>query len=212
MATTTPRLGITVPSPDGSDDIGDWPAIGYQGGIDIENLPFLPINSRQAASLPTAYRPGITQMTLTGDGASSGGWGTNYNALVVTITRDSGNNADQLIFIGGNPAPDIRARTGTPQGWSAWRAVASPGTPAATASGTRAISNVTAPTSVTIAFAAGRFSAAPAVVVTAHGRVIVAAVSGISSTGFTLLIDAADRGNTIPAGTYNVEWIAIQNY
>jgi hypothetical protein len=42
----TPILGLTVPDPNGEDDVGEWPTIAAQGLVDLENTLILNLDSR----------------------------------------------------------------------------------------------------------------------------------------------------------------------
>lgn len=207
MSTKTPLKGYTVPSADGSDDPAEWPEIGFQMGVDIENGEFITTDSKHAADLYTTYPPGVTVMGISPTNAASLGWPT--SGTLVTINRSSGGGSWQLHF-SGTSVPLVQARSATATSWSAWYLVAGSAAPVAQASGTYTFDNISAPASATIAFPSGRFTATPTVQVSSHDRNAVVGVTGKSTSGFTLLIGNNGGGSVMPTSGYSVEWTATQ--
>jgi hypothetical protein len=211
MATHTPIFGWTIPVD--NDDISSAPTDIGQGFKDVENSFHVTTDSLAASALSTSYPLGMSLMTLTGTGATSGAWPQNVSSLVFTLRRTGAEAALQYWFatLGAGSHPTIMARSAAGGSWTPWTLVAGSGQPWATASGTKTFSNINAPTSATIAFPSGRFTAQPNVTATTHDRNAVLAVTAISSTGFTLLIGVNGSGS-LALQDYNGEWIAIQSY
>lgn len=207
---TTPLRGWTVPDPNGNDDIGDWPGLTYQLGVDIENSSFITNDSKPAADTPDTYPIGMTVMGLTGTYASSAGW-PGKGGLIMTVKESGSAGRTSQLYL-GHGANEVLYRNGrTSTGWNSWVNLGGVNGSAATASGSYTFHSANAPTSTTIAFPAGRFSAAPTVTTSTHNRNVVAAVSGVSATGFTLLL-GSNGGGDIVNDDYPVDWIAMQNY
>lgn len=206
--TTTPKLGLHVPLEDGTTDPADWSAIAYQFGLDVENIFFLIADSHNQADLASAYPVGFTLMRITSNGASNGGWPA--GGTLLTMRRDDGSQTQQLLFVSGANTSAISWRNAATGAWSAWYQVAGVASPVAVRSGTYTFANVTAPRSVTIAFPAGRFTVAPQISVATHNAGVYANVNSVTASGFTLVLSAFDGGNTIPSGTYLVDWTAMQ--
>lgn len=207
--TTTPKLKLTVPVQDNNTDIGYWGVIAYQLGIDIENSFFLTADSHAQADPASDYPLGLTLMRITTAGATSGGWPA--GGTLLTIRRDDATQTQQLLFVAGvNQA--LSWRLAGIDAWNAWYQVAGAGSPAGSASGRFTFNAANSPRSATIAYPAGRFTAAPVAVATTHDRSAIVSVTGESATGCTLLLGAADGSSTLPTSDYTVNWIAIQNY
>lgn len=207
MPAETPKYGWTTLAQDGSDPIQTWSNIIHQMSVDIENQPFLPTDHRTGSQLPSTYPVGISQMTLSAEGAAT--FGTAAGASVLTIVRESKVVGSQFLFIGGAQA-EVRYRYGTDSGgWGGWLTVAGPKAAVATVSGSVTFANNIGAASRTVSFPAGRFTASPEVVVSTRGA-YHAYASGITATGCTVYIVSFD-GGALPLADRVVEWIAMQS-
>lgn len=204
---TTPLMHLTVPATDGSDDIGDWPGLTRQGLIDLENTLILGIDSKVANAAYSTYPIGLSTLGLSLAGVQNSGW-PGIQGMVLSMRRGDGTITYQIKTDSGGT---LWSRFGSASGWSDWISMFNSGQPVASASGTKTFSNAAAPTSITVAFPAGRFTATPIVTVSTHDRDVVACVTGKSATGFTLLLGANGGASTFPNADYSVDWIAIQN-
>lgn len=204
----TPRFGWTIPDPAGGDDVGSWPGVTYQLGVDIENQLFLDTDLHDASVLPSGYPFGLSLMTLTADGAAS--FGQSSASTLLTIRRDGATSGNQILFVGAGNSAAVYSRYGSSTGWFPWHLVAGSAAPVAARSGTFTFSNVTAPRSITIAFPAGRFTVSPQMSVATHNAGVYANVNSVTPSGFTLVLSASDGGDVIPSGDYAVDWTAIQ--
>lgn len=207
MPDQTPLRGYTVTEQDGSDPIQEWPGIIYQLGHDIEAADFLAVDAHPAGDQSSTYPPGVTLMRLTTAGATGGAWPAPGTVLTHRIA--GGGQTHQMLFVLGTNAA-VYWRGASSGDWSRWYSLGGAAAPAATDSNTYTFDNVAGPTSATIAFPAGRFTAAPVVTATTHDRDAVVSVTGKTASGFTLLL-GANGDRPIPSGC-TVEWIAMQSY
>lgn len=206
--TTKPKLGLTVPVPDGSTDIGDWGVIAYQMGIDIEDAQFLVNDIHQAADLAATYPLGVTIMRITTAGSSSGGWGSVAGTILTIITADRV-AAYQFWFNGGSN-PNASWRVNTASGWSIWFTVASSSTPSAMATGQITLTPPSGggPVVGTVMLPAG-FTSPPRVALTAvtgaPGNVRVSLNASPTASQFQVALDRTDGA----FGT-SIQWTATQ--
>jgi hypothetical protein len=211
MATNTPAGLFPVPSSDGSDNINKIGQLVNALGAAVENVMIVATDSKSVADAYSTYPIGVSLMGLTQTGATNGAWPELFSSYVVTMRRLGGDAAAQFHITnrGGSGTPSFRVRNGNGNGWTDWLLVAGNGQTKASASGVYTFNNANSPRTATVAFPANTFSTAPNVVVSTHDRSVVAGVTGISSTGFTILLGANGGGSSFGLANYNIEWIAI---
>ena len=166
----------------------------------------------------TSYPQGMSRLYYTT--ATSSAWAAFAGTAGEVQTYREGTDFARQTFIqhsgGSSNSSGMMIRTAnSASGWSAWNTLILDSRvsklASATASGKVAITPVAnTPTFVTVTFPAGRFTAAPNVVVTAETSVPGTTVSGtgvlnVTATSCDVYVTRANTGAT------NVYWIAMQN-
>lgn len=199
MSSTTPLLGITIP--EDTDIIAELAAILAQGFTDVENTLMLAENSRVRTDPVTAWPRGMSLMGVTSTGASEGNW-PDTGGLILNLRRYSSALTHQIYFAGSIASQSrVWIRTGSTDGWSAWRLIANAAMPIAEATGqvtlTTANGNGAGLRAVNIQFPSGRFSNPPRVMVSLNqtSRPDLAGAPStfnVTTSGCTILVERHD--------------------
>lgn len=208
MSTTTPLRGFTVPSPDGSDGLGDWSAIVYQLGVDVENSSFLNVDAHAAADLFSQYPVGITLMRITTAGATSGSWPS--GGTVLTHQIGGGGQTHQMLFgLSINASVLWRGASNGP--WTPWYTLGGVASPSAMATGQITLTPPTGGGTIvgTVLFPTARFTAPPRVqltaVTTTPGNVAISMNSVPTSSQVQVALSRTDA-----ATPTSIQWTATQ--
>lgn len=203
--TVTPRTWTRHGIADGSN----WTAWSQTQGLYTLN----PANFGQTTAI-TGYPLGWSRLYYTS--ANSSAWDFTGNSGEVLTFVDGTDYAKQTFTThsSGSGTPNMWVRTANAaNGWTAWRKAIfreDSGIPKAMASGTLTITPVAnTPTSQSVSFPAGRFSATPHIVIspitTVPGTQVTGwGASGASSTGFDAYVTRTNTTATI------LNWIATQ--